>query len=37
MHVPYVDERSGMMKLVLILLTILVVGGAIYWAMASSD
>jgi heme/copper-type cytochrome/quinol oxidase subunit 4 len=37
MHMPYVDERSRTMKLVLVLLTILVVGGAIYWAMASSD
>lgn len=34
---PYVDERSGMMKLVLVLLTVLVVGGAIYWAMMSSS
>ena len=34
---PYVDERSGTMKLLLILLTILVVGGAIYWGMASTD
>ena len=34
---PYQDERSRMAKLVMILLTILVVGGAIYWAMASSD
>lgn len=34
---PYVDERSGAMKMVLVLLTILVVGGAIYWAMASSS
>jgi len=33
---PYADERSRTMKLVLILLTILIVGGAIYWAMASS-
>ena len=37
MDMPYVDERSRTMKLMLILLTILVVGGAIYWAMASSD
>lgn len=34
---PYVDERSRTMKMVMILLTILVVGGAIYWAMASSN
>ena len=34
---PSVDERSGTMKMVLILLTIMVVGGAIYWAMASSS
>ena len=34
---PYVDERSRTMKLVMILLTIIVVGGAIYWAMASSN
>ena len=34
---PYVDERSRTMKVVLILLTILGVGGAIYWAMASSS
>ena len=34
---PYVDERSRTMTFVLILLTILVVGGAIYWAMASSS
>jgi hypothetical protein len=34
---PYVDERSRTMKLVLILLTLLLVGGAIYWGMASSD
>ena len=34
---PYVDERSGTMKLLLVLLTVLVVGGAIYWAMASSS
>lgn len=34
---PYVDERSRTMKIVMILLTILVVGGAIYWAMASSN
>ena len=33
---PDVDERGRTMKLALILLTILVVGGAIYWAMASS-
>lgn len=34
---PYVDERSPALKLVLILLTILVVGGAIYWGIASSS
>ena len=34
---PYQDERSRTAKLMLILLTILIVGGAIYWAMASSD
>jgi hypothetical protein len=34
---PYVDERSRTMKIVMIVLTILVVGGAIYWAMASSS
>ena len=33
---PYTDERSGTMKMVMILLTIILVGGAIYWAMASS-
>ena len=37
MDMPYQDERSRTAKLVLILLTILIVGGAIYWAMASSD
>jgi hypothetical protein len=34
---PYVDERSRTMKLLLILLVLLLVGGAIYWGMASSD
>jgi hypothetical protein len=34
---PYSDERSRMAKLVMILLTMIIVGGAIYWAMASSD
>ena len=37
MDMPYQDVRSLTAKLVLILLTILIVGGAIYWAMASSD
>ena len=37
MDMPYQDERSRTAKLVLTLLTILIVGGAIYWAMASSD
>ena len=33
---PYKDERSRTAKVVMILLTIILVGGAIYWAMASS-
>ena len=37
MDMPYVDERSRTMKLVVILLIILVVGGAIYWAMYTSS
>ena len=34
---PYQDERSRTVKLVMILLTVIIVGGAIYWAMASSS
>jgi len=34
---PYVDERSRTMKILFIVLTVLVVGGAIYWAMAASS
>lgn len=34
---PYKDERSRTAKLVMILLTAIIVGGAIYWAMASSS
>ena len=37
MDMPYQDERSRTAKLVLILLTILMVGVALYWALASSD
>ena len=34
---PYQDERSGTAKLMMILATVLIVGGAIYWAIAASS
>lgn len=34
---PYQKERGGPAKWVALLLTIIMVGGAIYWAMASSS
>lgn len=34
---PYETERGGMAKWVALLLTIILIGGAIYWAMASSS
>ena len=37
MDMPYEDERSPTAKLVMIALTIILIGGAIYWAMASSS
>lgn len=33
---PYEEERGGIAKWVALLLTIVIIGGAIYWAMASS-
>ena len=32
---PYEKERGGSAKWIALLLTIVLVGGAIYWAMAS--
>ena len=37
MAMPYEKERAGAAKWVALLLTSILVGGAIYWAMASSD
>lgn len=34
---PYQEERGGMMKWLALIVTIILIGGAIYWAMASSD
>jgi hypothetical protein len=34
---PYQSDSSRTAKLVMIVLTILIVGGAIYWGMASSS
>jgi hypothetical protein len=37
MAMPYQVERGGPAKWIGLLLTIILVGGAIYWAMASSS
>ena len=34
---PYEKERGGLVKWLALLLTLLLVGGAIYWGMASSS
>ena len=33
---PYQEERGGLAKWLALLLTIIIVGGAIYWGIAAS-
>jgi hypothetical protein len=36
MAMPYEEERGGSAKWLALLLTIIIVGGAIYWGIAAS-